>query len=111
MASTTLTSDDQSCALTDPVLCERSSHLETRSVIQHGSDIVVSVKLEEKLCDGQVPLTSGGLARGDKPVLDWTQLDQLKHTQEVGPTFTLHRTFTYSFILYILCSSQQIVRF
>ncbi|KAK2138435.1 hypothetical protein NP493_7719g00010 [Ridgeia piscesae] len=44
-----LTSDDQSCALTDPVLCERPTHLETRSVIQHGSDIVVSVKLEEKL--------------------------------------------------------------
>ena len=101
MVSTpSLTSDDQSCALTDPVVCERSSHLETRSVIQHGSDLVVSVKLEEKLCDGQVPLTSGGLARGDKPILDWTQLDQLKHTQEVGPTFTftLHRTFTYNFI-------------
>ena len=66
---------------------ESTRQPEKRSVIRHGTDLVVSVKLDDATNDSPAPTTVLPMS-SNKAVLDWTQLEKLKQTQEVGFTFS-----------------------
>ena len=68
--------------------CESTRQPEKRSVIRHGTDLVVSVKLDDTATNDSPAPTTALPIRNDKAVLDWTQLEKLKQTQEVGFTFS-----------------------
>ena len=72
---------------------ESTRQPEKRSVIRHGTDLVVSVKLDDATNDSPAPTTVLPMS-SNKAVLDWTQLEKLKQTQEVG--FTNYIQFFYS---------------
>ena len=72
---------------TGHVNSESTRQPEKRSVIRHGTDLVVSVKLDDATIDSPAPTTVLPISN-NKAVLDWTQLEKLKQTQEVGFTFS-----------------------